>query len=108
MSKEHKILTEFFTFLATKQDHLQLQAQDAEKNIQDYFNHRIELAEIAKEEKRQKQLKKLELIVKKREEQQKRAKIPMQQTKQVKIASDKRPKAKTIREMQALIDRIRN
>ncbi len=108
MSKEHKTLTDFYQFLVNTQNHLQVEHQNTENIIQDYYTHRIKQDEIAKEENRLKQLKKLELLVKKRDEQQKRAKTLGNQIKPKQIARKKRPEAKKIKEMQALIDRIRN
>lgn len=134
MSKEHKILTEFFTFLVNNQDHSQLQQQNAEGIIQDYYNFKNEQAEELKEEKRLEGLKKLALIVQKREEREKQTKIKgliraqakakaqeqAQEQAQAKVKAqeqqvvpNKKPnimrlKVKKIREMQALIDRIRN
>ncbi len=116
MSKEHDTLTEFFNFLVTKQNYLQ---QDTEEAIQDYYNYKAELAAKAKEEKRIKQLKKLELIVQQREEQIARARIPKPiRLKPRKIAStniiivkesrSKGPKIKTMNDLRKLIDRIRN
>ncbi|WP_321316448.1 hypothetical protein [Labilibaculum sp.] len=111
MSKEHSTLTEFFNFLAAKPNHLQ---QDAEEVIQDYYNFRAERIAKEKEEKRIKQLKKLELIVQKREAQQaknlkpkmQRISLPKKPTEQKTI--NKKSKINTMSEMRKLIDRIRN
>lgn len=117
MSKEHKTLTEFFTFFINKKNHLELKQQDAEEVIQDYYKHRAELTKKAEEEKRRKNLKKLELIVQKREEQRLRTLKPKaQKTTEARTISEKITEAKTItkpikksiKEMQILIDRIRN
>ncbi|MDQ1770494.1 hypothetical protein GQR60_02940 [Labilibaculum sp. A4] len=114
MSKEHNTLTEFFNFLKTKENYLQ---QDSEEVIQDYYNFRAERIAKEKEEKRIKQLKRLELIVQKREEQQARARI----YKPVKAQRMKSPgntigkkitndgtTAKTMADIRKLIDRIRD
>lgn len=106
MSKEHKTLTEFFAFLANKQE--DLEGLNAENTIQEYYDHRLKEVEKAKEEKKLKQLKKLELIAKKREEQKKRAKTPKEKLELSMQSKRKQPKIKTMKEMQALIDRIRN
>ncbi len=142
MNKEHKTLTAFFTFLANKQDHLQLQAEDAENAIQDFFKFRTKQAEIAKEEKRLNGLKRLELIKKKKEEQQLNIKIAQKKKRlkgvkkieqinnkeleelqkqqahtareQMKLLNKntikikRQASPKSMKEMQALIDRIRN
>ncbi|BAX82046.1 hypothetical protein [Labilibaculum antarcticum] len=124
MSKEHKTLTEFFSFLVNKQENFQLRQEDAEDIIQDYYNLKNEQIEELKEEKRVKGLKKLALIVQKREERENQARIKAQfkAQQQVKVqvqvkqvipntspnTNMMRPKVKAIKEMQALIDRIRN
>lgn len=124
MKRENKILIEFFRFLARKQNHLQL--EDAENTIQEFYTHRNNEAEKIKEEKRIQSLKKLELIVQKRKEQQikrieiqrrkeeqRNARIRKNEAKQRQIIQKKKPfikhkQIKTLKEMQELIDRIRN
>ncbi|PKQ63812.1 hypothetical protein BZG02_07245 [Labilibaculum filiforme] len=106
MSKEHNTLTDFFNFLASQTAPME---QDSEKAIQAFNKHRDKLAELAKEEKRLKQLKKLELIVQKREEQKLRALKPKHQyVPTTKKVMSRKPKINTMKEMQDLIDRIRN
>ncbi|WP_320018706.1 hypothetical protein [Labilibaculum manganireducens] len=114
MSKEYNTLTEFFNFLKTKQNYLQ---QDSEEVIQDYYNCRAERIAKEKEEKRIKQLKRLELIVQKREEQQARARmykpVKVQRMKSpgkttVKRITNDGTTAKTMEDIRKLIDRIRD
>lgn len=103
MTKEHKTLTEFFTFIIDKHDKLQL--DDAENIIQDYYKYRAEQAEKLKEEKR---LIKLEREAKKKEKQQLQANRYNQKIVEAELPKMKRNKIKSMKEMQALIDRIRN
>ncbi|MDM8158600.1 hypothetical protein QUH73_02100 [Labilibaculum sp. K2S] len=116
MSREHNTLTDFFNFLVTKQNCLQ---QDSEEVIQDYYNFRAERIAKEKEEKRIKQLKRLELIVQKREEQQARARMPRPvKVKKQRMTSPAKSKAKkiindgtvikTMADIRRLIDRIRD
>lgn len=105
MSKEYKILSQFFTFLVDNQEHLQLQEENSEDIIQKFCKIRNEEAEKLKEEKRLNRLKKLELLEQRRSTQ---AHMLKQQIIPKEKQNSTRPTLKEMKKMRDLIDRIRN